>query len=265
VFTPSTLTVGVVVPNFTLPSLASPGFAPLSGTSANASALQFAVTGPGLQTQPITWEFGVGNPVQIRLYYNASEIPAGRSSSDLVVLGFTGSTWLQVGTGVVHTATNVTGNTFVVDLPNSSTPAYALYGIFYPSTTASLSGTATAVPTPLPFKPTRSFNPTSSNQMLRKAKFFYHVSGSGPAPRELEVKIYDTAGTLVRGLSVGQGVNLMDVQNDPLYGNSANFFTWDGANDTGNLVKNGIYLVRWKLTRSDGSTDVQTKLVALIK
>jgi hypothetical protein len=144
-------------------------------------------------------------------------------------------------------------------------PAYSVYGIFYASTSPSLTGTATAVPTPLPFKPTRSFNPTSSNQLLRRAKFFYHVVGSGPPPRELEVKIYDTAGTLVRSLSMGQGVNPLDIESDPLYPNSANFFTWDGANDTGNLVKNGIYLVRWKLTRSDGSTDVQTKLVALIK
>jgi hypothetical protein len=180
-------------------------------------------------------------------------------NSDLKLYGFDGTLWTAVNTSSFsQTYTNVTNNVYTITVPNGS-PAYSVYGIFYASLAPNLTPTATV--TAVPFKSTRSFNPNHSNPIYRKARFYY----SNLTPKDVLVDIYDTSGALVKSMSLGNGVNITDVQTDPVYGNSSYFFTWDGTNDTGNLVKNGIYLVRYRVTKIDGSSDTQTKLVALIK
>jgi hypothetical protein len=261
VFNPSTNTTGIIIPNFAVLA-GNTGFAALSGTAAQASAFQFVVTGPGPQVQPMTWNFSAGSPLQFSLYYNDSDMPAGVSHTSIELFGFNGTVWQPVTSNVVYTYTNITGNSFVLTVP-TGTQFDSIYALFYPN---NLPGTTpTAAPTAIPFKSTRSFDPTSSNALVRKAKFYYAPVVAGTQPRELDVKVYDTTGRTIRTLTLGNGVNLTDIDTDPNYGSAEYFLTWDGTNDTGNLVKNGIYLVRWRLTNGDGSTSNQTKVVALIK
>jgi hypothetical protein len=177
------------------------------------------------------------------------------TDANLKLRGYTGSAWEDTGVQPDSPA-SVTGNAFTVLVPDGS-QACSVYAIAYPI--AGQVGVATA--TPMLFKSTRSFNPNNPNTAFRKAHFYY----SSAVPKDVEVKIYDASGTLIKSLGLNAGVDPNDVTTDPISGNSSYFFSWDGHNDNGDTVKNGLYLVRWKVTHVDGSVDTQVKPVALIK
>ncbi|HXC65706.1 MAG TPA: FlgD immunoglobulin-like domain containing protein, partial [bacterium] len=98
-------------------------------------------------------------------------------------------------------------------------------------------------------------NPVSGNVLNNRAKFYY----GNKAPQSMDARIYDTAGRLVKTLTLGKGITLADVS----FGEY--FFLWDGTNDSGTIVRNGIYLVRWQVSTAGGGSDTETKAVALIK
>jgi flagellar hook assembly protein FlgD len=242
-----------ILPDFTtIP--ADPGFSRLMNTTDNHQALQFNI-GSGPTTLPLTFGYPNANPIHFYLYYNLADLPAGVTSSSLKVRGFDGSSW-QDGGGQLTNAQAVTGLAYAI-LPPNGAAAFSIYALAYPS--AGLAGVATA--TPMTFKSTRSFNPNNANAAFRKARFYY----SGSAPKDVEVKVYDTAGTLIKSMALNAGVNPSDMVADPVSLASSYFFEWDGHNDNGDTVKNGLYLVRWRVTHQDGSADTQVKPVALIK
>src|SRR5205823_1315867 len=107
--------------------------------------------------------------------------------------------------------------------------------------------------TPTPIKSTRSFNPLSTDPNHSRAKIYYSATAGAAT---LEAKVYNVAGTLIRTLSPSD-LTLAD------FGNF--YFTWDGANDGGTVVRNGIYLVRFETKLTDGTSRTETKMVALIK
>lgn len=245
--------VGVDSPTSGLP--VDTGWTQLS-SALYASAMRFFVGGV-LQTAPLTWTYASSEPLNFNLYYNDSDLPSsGVAESDLVIRAYSSGAWNTVSS-VFHDSLPTTANAFTFS-PVSSQPAAVYYAIKYP-TIPGAAGPST--PTPVLFKSTRSFNPVHSNPIFRKARFYY----SDKAPKDLEAKIYDTSGTLIKSLSLGSGVSLTDFTSDPTYGTNSYYFEWDGRNDNGTIVRNGIYLARWRLTRSDGSTETQVKPVALIK
>jgi flagellar hook assembly protein FlgD len=257
----------VILPNFA--ALApNPGYLPITSTASASYGLQFnfAAVGGGPTVQAGTWGYPFASPLKFYLYFDNADLPPAVTISNLKLFGYKAGAWNQLVLNTDYTAAlgNITNNAYTILVPNGAS-AQAVYGIFYAASGPALGGTATPAPTALPFKATRSFNPTGANALTRKAKFYYADVVAGQTPKELDVKIYDTGGSLIRSLSYGNGASLANVDTDPNYGSSSYFVAWDGANDTGNVVKNGIYLVRWKLTKSDGSVDVQTKIVALIK
>jgi hypothetical protein len=234
---------------------ADPGFLRLTATTDSAQGMQFNV-GTGPLTSPLTWSYPTSNPIRFRLYYDDIDLPNGVAEADLRVRGYNGSAWSNV---VAQQDSSVsTGNAFTVVAPLGS-PAMAIYMIAYASSLTAVASAPTA--TPMSFKNTRSFSPTHRNPLYRTARFFY----SDSAAKNVEARILDSSGSLVRELSVGKGINLSDSVSDVNFGTIAYYFDWDGANDNGVLVKNGIYLVRWVVTKMDGSTDTQVKPVALIK
>lgn len=248
--------LGIQLPNYSLLPPAS-GYVPLSSTAGGAHGFRFVLAGTGVLTSPLRFDYAVANPVRFKFYYNDSDLPAGVPKTSLALLGYNGSSWQVVG-NASHDSTAVTRNSFTVDAPLSAN-AFTAYGIFY-SAPSSGPG-ALPTPTPVLFKDTRAFNPVSSNAVLRRARFYY---GSA-APKEMQARIFDTSGVLVRTLSLGQEIKPSDFSIDPIYGSQAYWFEWDGRNDAGTLVRNGLYLVRWNLVRTDGSSDTATKPVALIK
>lgn len=253
--TPSTGTINIIAPDFY--SLGSPsGYKALSGTVGGGSAWQMVAAGLGLVSSKIKMQYDAALEPRIVLHYDDLEIPAGVSETALAVYGYDGA-WSRLNTGVTASQSGTTGNTFVI-IPLNSTDSYYAYAIFYPDNTSIISG---PTPTPVPFKSTRAFNPTHANALYRMARFFY----ADYNPKTVEARVFDTSGQLIKVLSVGNGINLADTQTDFVFGRTYHYFDWDGRNDSGTLVRNGLYLVRWQVSKMDGSTDTMTKPVALIK
>jgi hypothetical protein len=257
---PVTMTVGSAVTTVSngVPAARAPGYlllpansgyTPLNPSDADAG-LQWVLGGVPLTTAPI-FSYSSSSVLRATLYYNDVDLPSGVSATNLSLFGFNGIGWRQLSPAEYSpTFNNVTRNTFVITLPNGSS-ADAVYGIFYPASVTSTSSTlAQAVRT------SRSFNPNASNPLARVARFYTGTV----ALRTLDVRVFDTQGRLIRSQSMSSGLVPQVDATSGLY-----YFTWDGTNDNGNLVRNGVYLVRWQLNRTDGSTDTQTKLVALIK
>jgi hypothetical protein len=258
---PVTMTVGATnyAVNNGFPAARAPGYAllptntgftPLVPADADAG-LQWVVSGVPLLQAP-TFKYPITAPLRVTLYYNDWDLPAGVTSANLSLFAYTGIAWRQLSTAeYTGTFTNVTRNTMVITLPNAPAPSDSIYGIFYPASVTSTVGT----PTPAVFLNTRSFNPVSGNVLNNRAKFYY----GNKAPQSMDARIYDTAGRLVKTLTLGKGITLADVS----FGEY--FFLWDGTNDSGTIVRNGIYLVRWQVSTAGGGSDTETKAVALIK
>jgi flagellar hook assembly protein FlgD len=231
---------------------ADTGWVQLNSTLA-ATSMRFFYLGVQ-QVSPLTWTYLNTAPVTFAMYYNDADLPAGIAETDLVVRAYSGGTWNTLGT-VVHDSLPTTANAFRFS-PVSSQPAALYYAIKY----ASVSGSSSGVPTPTPFANTRSFNPVSSDPIHKRARFYYGTQ----APTKAEVRIYDSGGRLVRQMALGQGVNassyVLDANNNAVF-----YFDWDGQNDSGTVVRNGVYLVLWNVTFTDGTSQSMTKPVALIK
>jgi len=227
----------------------------------NNNQLGFNI-GTGILSTPLVWQYATTPAVTFGLYYDDTDLAATTqtgavvSASNLVVRGYTGSGWVTVPPTSVDT-TAVTNNAFYIAAPNGQA-AMVYYAIAYQ---ASLTQTSGVVVTPLSFSNTRAFNPNNVNPVYRQARFYY----GNVAPATIEARVFDTSGQLVRDLTLGNGISAANNTTDPFYNTSQYWFAWDGTNDSGAMVHNGLYLVRWTFTGVDGSTSTQTKPVALIK
>ncbi len=256
--TPSTSTIQAFVPDLTLAAMNPPsGFVAVNSSAAGAHALQFSVVGIGTLTQGMKFTYDPTTPVRFNLYYDDADLPVGVSETALVVLGFDGVSWTPVA-AAIQNSSGLINNSFTIIPPLSTPAAYAAYGIFFAASAANVS--PTPPPTPFSFASTRAFNPALATGS-RMARFYY----SDTLPRNVDVKIYDTAGVLIKELALGNGVSATDIFTDPIFLRSSYYFQWDGRNDSGALARNGLYLVRWRIVKQDGSVDTQTKLVALVK
>ena len=232
------------------------GFTHLA-TANNSSMMQFYSSGAplSLASDRLTWTWTLPSSVLFKLYYDDSDLN-GVPETQLQVRGFDGASWQSVSAQL--DALPSTGNSFAITPPSGS-PAFLYYAIGY----AQAVGPSSSAPTPTPyaFKSTRSFNPAAPNAVNRKARFYY----STVQPKEIDVSVFAANGSLIRKLSLNNGVNSTDIQTDPVNLQSSYFFEWDGRNDNGDAAKNGLYLVRWHVVGTDGSSDTQVKAVALIK
>ncbi len=256
--TPSAAVIQAMVPN--IASMTMPtGYAGITSSAANTHALQFFINANPILGNAVDLRFyGNVSDTVINLYFDDSDIPQGISKSALVVKGYdtASGAWTDVTT---FTSLNgSTRNRFYFN-PVPGALQYEIYGIFYATSTNPLSPSVT--PTPFAFKNTRSFNPGHANSAYRQATIFYATA----LPKAVDVRIYDTAGNLIRAMGLGTGINAGDVATDPFYLTMAWFFNWNGQNDSGVIVKNGLYLVRYQVTKQDGSVETQTKTLALIR
>ena len=117
------------------------------------------------------------------------------------------------------------------------------------------SGTPTLVPTPA--RSTRSFNPNSSDPLHSKATIYVAASNL-PSPPNVDVKIFSMAGVVVRKFSLTTSFD--SVSNTDGY-----CYTWNGKNDSGALVNNGIYMVVTQVHLPGGSSTTLKNILAVIK
>jgi hypothetical protein len=244
-------------------------------TSGNVNQMEFF-----LNNQPVlndlTWNYNAGTTMDFYLYFDQSDIALANqqyssltttvTDAGLVVRGYnaSGHSWSTI-TNATLDATSNSNDSFTIPVPNGS-EACAFYAIAFPAAEVLPTGTVSTTPPPFAYPSTRAFNPDSSSlnpniagQALNKAYFYY----SPVQPSVAEARIFDTAGHLVRDLKLGSGINpALTISSQ---GQTEFYFTWDGLNDSGVMVRNGLYLVRWTYTGIDGSHGTSTVPVALIK
>jgi flagellar hook assembly protein FlgD len=257
---PITVTAGIVAVNPATIAVKAPTDATMPPdptwvtlvSSLLADAMGFYVNSVA-QVAPMTWTYAPPVQVQFKMYYQATDLPVGIKQTDLFVRAYNGTSWSTLGNTTQDTLDN-TNCAFSWE-PNSAQQAAVYYAVKYqPSSGSAGQGTPLVTPAVLD---SRSFNPAAANPIYRLANFYYGVN---PAVT-LDVRIFDTAGHLVRTLSLGHGINPNLI--NPT--NNQHEFQWDGTNDSGTLVRNGIYLVRWVRTLASGASDTELKAVALIK
>ena len=96
-------------------------------------------------------------------------------------------------------------------------------------------------------------NPFGKNQDYANIKFYMDTGG------DVEIRIFTLVGELVWTKIVqGETGGFHDGDSDPQY-------RWDGKNDKGYTVLNGVYLCVLRLKEQGGGTKIYTKKIAYIK
>ncbi|HTB23430.1 MAG TPA: choice-of-anchor X domain-containing protein [bacterium] len=249
---------------------AAPGYDFLQSTNDSALGFEVNASGSPLGTS-LAWSYPLATPVDFTLYYNSSDLGAitatagSSAASDLVVLGYNNGSWSAISGVNMPTSPTASNNACSFQAPNGAT-ADIYYALAYaqsltntPVATGTVSPAST--PTAISLPNTRAFDPWNSNPLYQKARFYY----SSVAPATMEARVYDTSGRLIRDLTLGNGISATQTAPTDTMGDVEYYFTWDGTNDSGTVVHNGIYLVRWTESGIDGSHNTQTRPVALIK
>jgi flagellar hook assembly protein FlgD len=116
------------------------------------------------------------------------------------------------------------------------------------------------------FKNTKIFNPTSQT-----ARIFYTqdyasllpLGGSG----NVKVAIFAINGSPVRTFDF-QNKNALFNNGEPNFNNLSEvnyYFTWDGKNDKGKTVLNGIYIIKIEITTAAGVKSRLSRAIAVVK
>jgi len=206
----------------------------------------------------------------IRIHFSAVDVtnlPAGLDiTTGIEVYYHNGSEWKYAKnqTGVVLSGPfqdTSTGSTEYYFELSSVSKSYEYYGIFYSGQTIALLATPTATPgLTEPMQSTRAFSPdgvspcgSPSTPSLTCARIFYMTLPAIANPTEIttNARIYNLRGDLVRILETQTDIDVAmnyDTNYDPTI--RQYFLDWDGLNEQGILVKNGVYLVavEWEWT-----------------
>jgi flagellar hook assembly protein FlgD len=118
------------------------------------------------------------------------------------------------------------------------------------------------------FKNTKVFNSTKEN-----AKILYtnDINSIGPfgGAGNVKVQIFSLTGSVVRSFEYQNATeyNLFNnYETDPASpGVLYYYFTWDGKNDHGAIVKNGIYVIKIEITTTTGKKISKSRTIAVIK
>ncbi|HDQ26463.1 MAG TPA: hypothetical protein ENN43_06950 [bacterium] len=203
---------------------------------------------------------------EIRLHYTSAHAAAlavqGLSESNITMWVWNGTTWTQI-TGIGNPIVNSSiDDRYFRASVTSIQSANNMYALMY---------VPPAVPTVVyNFKSTKLFNPNNG-----PAGIFYtnDIAQIGPAGGQGNVKvgIYTLAGALVRMMEYnnpGDYAFFNNSEADTTNPSIMNYyFTWDGRNDRGSMVRNGMYVIRVEITGYDGSRigEVISRLIAVVK
>jgi len=221
------------------------GFAYLTHNANTAYGLQFFQGTTALQSL----QFVSLSSTVMNLWYYGTDMPSGVSQTSLVVKGYHAGTWTDLGSWGSGSNTGNSGlNNLTYHLASNNVLADYL-AIFYP-TVANTSSAST-------FKSTRSFNPTSGSSLHNQALLFL---GTKPVST-VDIKVFSMAGVVVRKFSKTVSTQ---VQLD-MSGKSNWYYTWDGRNNDGDVVNNGIYMAIAQVHFQDGTSNTLKNILAVIK
>jgi hypothetical protein len=222
----------------------------------------------GTHSFPITFVSGIC-PAVIRLHYTDADVAnvldaLNLTEADLKVWVLNGATWSQVSGANTPVASTITDDHYIEFKVNSIAGPDNIYALMYlPDATN---------PVIYNFKNTKVFNPVTGGP----ARIFYtqNIASIGLLGGTGNVKagIYSTAGVLVRMLEYQDAAENAAVFNpavnyeQDLTSSARNyFFTWDGRNDRGAYVRNGIYVIKIELTTAAGARSTLSRTIAVIK
>jgi hypothetical protein len=217
--------------------------------------------------------FGDGNPLLLPLTFNANLCTVtlvmhftsndiaqlasmGLSQSDLTVWMYDGLAWHQITNlgSIVNTGTDnyVEATLTSLTQPLNQIVQYNVFAFMYvqPSTTQTV----------YHFQNTKVFNPDKG-----PAKIYLGVS-SLVTIQDIKCYIFNMAGTFVRTVEYTQNpAPFSGFDADPITGINNYYFSWDGKNDAGSLVRNGIYVLKMQINYTNGTSQKIGRTIAVIK
>ncbi len=238
----NSLTVSTV----TVPPAPPSGYSILSG-----SAISFTVSAPYVFPLNFNTTLCASN---LRMHYtdaNVSTLTSNGLTTADITLWVYESSWTKI-TMAFKIVNN--GTDHYLDLPIATIPAGNRYALMYQP--------PVIPPVAYKFNNTKAFNPTSG-----PAKIYYSDTIADIA--SMKVYIYNISGTLVRTLDFSDAAeHVFFTGNDLDPANSfivRYYISWDGKNDKGSFVRNGIYIFKYKLTRTTGASVSNTRMIAVVK
>ena len=229
------------------------------------TSIRFGVTGHSF---PVYFNKNFCSAI-IRIHYNDSDVATlnalGLTESNLTVWYYNGTNWQQITNfgGPVDNPMS-TDRYIFIDLTAQSSPVINTNSNIY----ALMYVPPTVPPVSYNFKNTKSFNPTKES-----AKILYtnDINSIGPlgGSGNVKVSIFSLTGTVVRTLEYqepSENALFNNYETDPANpGVFYYYFTWDGKNDHGTFVKNGIYVIKIEITTTTGKKITKSRTIAVIK
>lgn len=253
--------------------------ADFSAVSLNASQLPSLPSSYNLLGAPIRFQLsGHSFPVYfnknfcsaiIRIHYTDADVVTlnalGLNESNLTVWYYNGSNWQQI-TGFGGPVDNPYSNDkyLYIDITSLTSPVINtnsnVYAIMYVP--------PTIPPVTYNFRNTKSFNPAKENAKILYTTDFNSIGPLGGAGN-VKVYIFSLTGSVIRTLEyqdASENILFNNYETDPANpGILYYYFTWDGRNDHGTIVKNGIYIIKIEIITTTGKKITKTRTIAVIK
>ncbi len=243
--------------DITVASVASPPPAP-TGQTIMGGVVSFSLSGS--YSLPAVFDANKCSAI-LRMHITVTDynnlLNLGLTSANLKLYVWDGVSWTQITT---LTAMAVSGTDRYFEAAVTSIPANNRYALAY---------TPPAIPVvPHHFDNTKIFNPAAG-----PAKIYYTddisdygaFGGSG----NVKLRIYSLTGTLVRTMEYQNAADyplFTSYDANPLNALDLMYYAaWDGKNDKGALVKNGLYVIKIEKTTITGVKSSSTRAVAVVK
>jgi len=198
----------------------------------------------------------------LRMHYTNSDIAylnnAGLKESDLTLWYYDGLSWNQLS-GISNPITN--GSDHYIQASISNLPAGNVYALMY---------VVPAAPIVIKkytddLRSDKAFNPEKGKATI----YFYDKDGiyleNLSQAKEIKIQIYSLYGTLVRTIIYPkQASNFYDYTwTGGITPVNISYFLFDGKNDNGAKLFNGLYVMKIVIKKTDGSEVVKTRMIAI--
>ncbi len=237
----------------------TPSGVTVANLTAPAAPASYSVLG-----NPIRFGLGAGyqfpltiNPlmatVVVRLHFTTGELNTltsiGLDETNITVWQWDGATWTQVskpGNAITN------GADHYFEFAITSLAANNVYALMYVTPSVPLAQ--------YKFSSTKGFNPAKG-----MSKIYYTDSLAGV--ENIKVVIYSMNGIAVRKSEYKNSADTALFTGNDLnpYGAEVKYYySWDGKNDAGAYVKNGVYIIKMQIEKTSGKENI-SRVIAVIK
>jgi len=201
----------------------------------------------------------------LRINFTSTQVATlaslGLDEDDLTLWEYDGSTSSWSAVSGASSPVSAGGGNYYIEAQLTRIPDGNQYALMYviPATGGPTSYTEDAS-----FQIPKAFNPNTGPARI----FFYNKDGiylsTIAQASTIEVKVYSLTGKLVRSiLYPDTPANFGDANWAGLL--NIAYFDWDGLNDNGTRVRNGIYIMKIIVTETTGTQKTHSRLIAVIK